>query len=134
MEMMPPEVLGQFLCHEHPQTIALILSKVTPAFASNILLVFSEDIKNEIMYRISKLGGLPLGALEDLEECLLKELNQIDNSKASGVYKIINGVNVTAKILQSFDQETEERTLSYLDEEDNPLAEEVRRELKGSSL
>ena len=49
---VPPPVLGAYLCGQHPQVLALALSKLPPAAAAGIMEVLAREIRNEATRRL----------------------------------------------------------------------------------
>lgn len=126
---MEPTLVATFLANEHPQTIALILSQVHTDQSAFILEYLPPDVQQDVVYRMAKLGNLPPGALEDIEESLLAELDALGATRGLYTQQGGGGVKKVAELLNQMPRETSDKLLAYLDEEDNPLAEEVRKEM-----
>ncbi|MGN7611677.1 flagellar motor switch protein FliG [Magnetococcales bacterium HHB-1] len=129
LNTMEPTLVASFLGSEHPQSIALILSQLQPEQASFVLDYLAPDVQQEVIYRMAKLGNLPPGALEDIEESLLTELEALGAARGLYTQEGGGGVQKVAELLNQMSRETSDKLLAFLDEEDNPLAEEVRKEM-----
>ncbi|MBF0143665.1 MAG: flagellar motor switch protein FliG [Magnetococcales bacterium] len=129
LNAMEPALVATFLSSEHPQSVAMILSQLQTEQASFVIDYLTSDLQQEVIYRMAKLGNLPPGAMEDIEESLLTELNALGATR--GVYSQEGGggVKKVADMLNQMSREISDKLLAYLDEEDNPLAEEVRKEM-----
>ncbi|OSM01457.1 flagellar motor switch protein FliG [Magnetofaba australis] len=126
---MEPTLVATFLANEHPQSIALILSQLQTEQASFVIDFLAPEVQQEVIFRMAKLGNLPPGALEDIEESLLAELEAMGASRGLYTAEGGGGVSKVAELLNLMPRETSDKLLAFLDEEDNPLAEEVRKEM-----
>lgn len=129
LNSMEPTLVATFLATEHPQSIALIISQLQSEQASFVIDFLAQDIQQEVIYRMAKLGNLPPGALEDIEESLLTELDALGATRGGYAQEGGGGVKKVAELLNMMSREVSDKLLAYLDEEDNPLAEEVRKEM-----
>ncbi|MBF0621075.1 MAG: flagellar motor switch protein FliG [Magnetococcales bacterium] len=129
LNTMEPNLVATFLSNEHPQSIALMLSQLSTEQASFIIDYLAPDIQQEVIYRMAKLGTLPPGAMEDIEESLLTELEALGAARGLYTQEGGGGVKKVAELLNQMSREVSDKLLAYLDEEDNPLAEEVRKEM-----
>nr|CRH07863.1 Flagellar motor switch protein FliG [Candidatus Magnetococcus massalia] len=126
---MEPTLVATFLANEHPQSIALIISQLNAEQASFVIDYLAPEVQQEVIYRMAKLGNLPPGAMEDIEESLLAELEAMGASRGLYTSEGGGGVQKVAELLNLMPRDTSDKLLAFLDEEDNPLAEEVRKEM-----
>lgn len=123
-----PVRLAGFLSNEHPQTIAFVVSNLSPSKASDVLLGLPEDIRRDVARRIAGMKGVSgdfVSSIEDtLRERYEKEIGKIE---AQFIQK--DGVESVVKILQESDRETEKAIIEAISEEDPELAEEVRKKM-----
>ncbi|MBF0163374.1 MAG: flagellar motor switch protein FliG [Magnetococcales bacterium] len=129
LNAMEPTLVATFLANEHPQSIALILSQLQVEQASYVVDYLISDVQQEVILRMAKLGSLPPGALEDIEESLLTELEALGATRGGYAKEGGGGVKKVAELLNMMSRDLSDKLLAYLDEEDNPLAEEVRKEM-----
>ena len=129
LNAMEPTLVATFLANEHPQSIALILSQLQLEQASYVIDYLVTDVQQEVVYRMAKLSSLPPGALQDIEESLLTELDALGATRGSYAQDAGGGVKRVAEMLNMMSRDVSDSLLAYLDEEDNPLAEEVRKEM-----
>ncbi|MBF0157803.1 MAG: hypothetical protein HQL57_11525, partial [Magnetococcales bacterium] len=118
LNAMEPALVATFLSSEHPQSVAMILSQLQTEQASFVIDYLTSDLQQEVIYRMAKLGNLPPGAMEDIEESLLTELNALGATR--GVYSQEGGggVKKVADMLNQMSREISDKLLAYLDEED----------------
>ena len=91
---MDPKVLADFTKGEHPQTIAIIMANLPPNVAAASLSHFSQEMKNEVLYRIAELKQVPTEILMELADVLRSEM-QISGSVA----REMGGAKPVAEIL-----------------------------------
>ncbi len=114
--------LVNFLNKEHPQTIALILSHLTPEQTAEVLAEFPEDLRNDVAMRIATLGKISPHLLKEIEEVvdsLAETVISEDMSKTGGAKAL-------AEILNKANKMTERSILNYLEERDPELASQIK--------
>lgn len=121
---VPVERLFNILKGEHPQTVALILSYLPEDRSADILAQFSEDIRSEIALRIARIGPVEDDVLKELDEMISKDIAAL-----GGPARRIDGIEKLAGILNELDGKSEEAILSSIENEDNDLAEKVRKRM-----
>jgi len=121
---LPSQNLVNLLQEEHPQTIALILSHLSNDKAAEVLCLFPDDIKASIAYRILLIGDVQDDVIRDLEELLKK-----DSAKVGTNARKFDGLETLANILNEVDGNTEENVLSFIETEDNELADMIRQKM-----
>lgn len=89
-----PEQVAPFISHEHPQTIALILSQLDSAQASGILAQLPESVQADVAYRIATMENITPAVLKEIEEALEVSLRDI-----LGGNQDVGGPGVVADIL-----------------------------------
>lgn len=122
VRMLEPKVIASFLSGEHPQTSAIVMAHLDAATASATLKELSEDMRLEIVHRLSTLDRVSPKILRELDEALRAEFRT--SGAASG--NKMGGITATAQIMGSLDRETESSILAGLDEVDPGLASEIR--------
>ncbi|MBF0457850.1 MAG: flagellar motor switch protein FliG [Nitrospirae bacterium] len=114
--------LTNFLLTEHPQTIALILTLLDPVQAATVLTTLPKSLKVDVALRMAMTEGIPLDAIEEIEEVLKSEL---DLDRSEGIK--VGGVKKFAQILNSTDKATEELILESIESNDYELADSIRQ-------
>ncbi len=69
-----PSNLANFLQHERPQTIALILSKIIPQKAALVFMELPEDLVIDVMDRMLNMGRVQQEVLNEIENTLKSEI------------------------------------------------------------
>ncbi|KJU84903.1 flagellar motor switch protein FliG [Candidatus Magnetobacterium bavaricum] len=114
--------LTNFLLTEHPQTIALILSLLDPGQAAVVLSSLPKSLKVDVTMRMATTEGIPIDAIEEIEDVLKSEL---DLERGSGIK--VGGIKKVAQILNQTDKSTEELILDNIESHDYELADSIRQ-------
>ncbi|ACI97628.1 MULTISPECIES: flagellar motor switch protein FliG [Rhodospirillales] len=67
------QVLANYLRNEHPQTIAVVLTRIRPEHAAKVLGLLPGNLVQMIVSRIIKMEAVPRDVLEDVEKTLRSE-------------------------------------------------------------
>lgn len=118
-----PQNLLTFIMDEHPQTIALILSHLPPAFGAEIISGLPEDRQMAVVRRIANMGQTNPAVIAEVESGLEKRMHSV----MSQSYERAGGVPSVAEILNVTDRGTERALLESLAQEDPELVESIRR-------
>lgn len=108
---------------EHPQTIALILASLKSERAAKILSDLPEKIQADVAMRIVQMDHVPNEVIQEVDQMLQKDVRGLGDSGSTEV----GGTMVLANILNAIDMGSEEQILSSIEEQDEQMAEEVRR-------
>lgn len=112
-----------YVIDEHPQTIALILSHVTPELGAEILTGLPPEKQLAVVRRVATMGQTNPEIIREVEKGLERRMSSV----VSQSYEHAGGVNSVAEILNVSDRATERTLLDKLGEEDAELVEEIRR-------
>jgi len=82
------ELLASFLKNEHPQTVALILSRVRSSQAAKVLSVLGDDFSTEVIKRIISMEPVKREVVSEVEKVLQSEfMSTISSVKKVDSYK-----------------------------------------------
>ncbi|HEV7416049.1 MAG TPA: flagellar motor switch protein FliG [Tianweitania sediminis] len=70
LEAVTPDRLAAFVASEHPQTTALVLSKLSPPLAAKVVVLLDKAVRGEVVKRMVSLGQTSPAALRILENRL----------------------------------------------------------------
>ena len=121
LKWMDPQSVAELLRNEHPQIVAAILVHLEFDQAADVLKLFTERQRNEVMVRIATLDGIQPTALRDLNEVMSKVLSGGDRTKKSS----LGGVKAAAEILNMLGTAVETAVLDFVREADNDLAQKI---------
>jgi flagellar motor switch protein FliG len=121
LKWMDPGSVAELLRNEHPQIVAAILVHLEFDQCADVLKLFTERQRNEVMVRIATLDGIQPAALRDLNEVMSKVLAGGDRGKKSS----LGGVKAAAEILNMLGSSVETSVLDFVREADNDLAQKI---------
>ncbi|MEY3474602.1 MAG: flagellar motor switch protein FliG [Pseudomonadota bacterium] len=121
LKWMDAQSVAELLRNEHPQIIAAILVHLEFDQASEILKLFSDRQRNEVLVRIATLDGIQPVALKDLNEVLGKVLAGGERTRKSS----LGGVKTAAEILNMLGTSIETTVLDFIREADADLAQKI---------
>jgi flagellar motor switch protein FliG len=121
LKNVAPEQVAPFISHEHPQTIALILSQLDPNQGSGILSQLPERLQADVSYRIATMENITPAVLKEIEEALEASLRDI-----LGGNQDVGGPKVVADLLNLTGSSVEKNVLDQMDAQDPEIAEAVR--------
>ena len=110
---------------EHPQVIAVVLSILDHDVAGDLIKMFPEEVRSDIIARIGSLKGIQASALARLEEVLKLQFLQRNNTSKTP----FGGVEAAAKILNFSGSEIETSILKSVEAQDQKLAEAIEENM-----
>lgn len=123
LDDIEPKIVTDMIRNEHPQTMALILSHLSPEKSGVILAGLPEELRAEVIVRISNLEGVPPEVINDVAEMLESEVKSMGNTGGHP----LGGVKAVADILNQMDRTTESALLAKIEETDPQMADEIRQ-------
>lgn len=122
LQEIPANMAENFVNSEHPQTIAFLLSKMSPELAADVLLKMSEDLQTDVLVRLTQLDVVKGEVIDEVREVVRNQLRGVSLREEED----LGGPKATADILNFVDRNNEERILAELEELDPELADEIR--------
>jgi flagellar motor switch protein FliG len=110
VEKLEPAKLGAFLAGEHPQTVAVVLSKLAPQAAANVLLVLEKSARGEIIKRMMTMANVPEAAIQIVEEQIRERLLVATSTKDTSIGQIR-----VANVLNELDKDRLEEMMGELE-------------------
>lgn len=124
-EHLSGKSLHQILEKELPQTVAVILAHLTPKKSGEVLARFNSNEQREILVRMATLQEVNQEVLEDIDSTFGQA---IDTMRQRSVTQI-GGVDKTAALLATMNQQQREDLLLKLSEKQPALVESIRAQL-----
>lgn len=121
LKWMDPGSVAEMIGGEHPQIIATILVHLDPDQSAEILKMFTERIRNEVLLRISTLDSVQPVALRELNDVLSKLMSGGDAAKKS----LHGGVAAAAEILNFMGGTLESEMMENVRSFDPDLAQKI---------
>lgn len=125
LKWMDAPTVAELIRNEHPQIIASILVHLANDHASDILNLFTERLRNDVILRIATLEGIQPEALRELNDVMLRLLSGSANLKKSAM----GGVRAVAEILNFMGTANETTVVDSIREYDPDLAQKILDEM-----
>ena len=126
LKWMDAATVADLVRNEHPQIIATIMVHLEPDHSGEILKIFPERLRNDVLLRIATIEGVQPNALKELNDTLTRLLA---GSAASFKKTVVGGVRQAAEILNFVGQATETSILDNVREYDPDLAQKILDEM-----
>jgi flagellar motor switch protein FliG len=115
------EILATYLRSEYPQTVAVILSRISPDHTARVLSILPDDFAVDVMNRMLKMETVQKEALEHIEETLRNEfVTTISQTSRRDANELM------AEVFNAFDRQTEARFFAALDSVNRDSAKKIR--------
>jgi len=122
LEVVDAKSLANFLIHEHPQTVSVILAHLEPEKKGEVLKRLPEALQAEVVLRMANLDHVA-PELKEVDRVLKEELANHGTVEQAA----LGGVQPVAEMLNVMDKNTEKAIMSRIEERDPILAEEIRK-------
>jgi len=119
----PPEAVAAILKDEHPQTQAVAMALMGPENGAKILRMMEPETRGEVTLRMARLRRIPGELIDDVTNALKGALGRDDD------YLELGGVDRTARVLGCLKRSENDSILEVVADEDNALAERLRRRM-----
>ena len=115
------DILANFLQKEYPQTVAVVLSKITAEHAASVLALLPEGFAMEVVMRMLRMEAVQKDVLDDVEKTLRTEfmMNLAKTSRR-------DSHEIMAEIFNSLERATEAKFMTSLEERSPDAAERIR--------
>jgi len=120
-----PSQIFNFIQNENTQTIALVLSYLSPDQASVILSSLPQDKQADVARRIALMDSTSPEVISQVEKVLEQKLS----STVTQDYTSAGGIEAIVQILNGVDRSTERTILDALEIQDPELAEEIKKRM-----
>ncbi|WP_075183521.1 flagellar motor switch protein FliG [Pantoea sp. 1.19] len=124
LNFMEPQAAADLIRDEHPQIIATILVHLKRGQAADIIALFDERLRHDVMLRIATFGGVQPAALAELTEVLNNLLDGQNLKRAK-----MGGIRTAAEIINLMKTQQEEAVIDAVREFDGELAQKIIDEM-----
>ncbi|MFA7276132.1 MAG: flagellar motor switch protein FliG [Pseudobdellovibrionaceae bacterium] len=115
------EVLGNFLQKEYPQTVAVVLSKISTDHAARVLATLPEGFALEVVHRMLRMEAIQKEVLDDIEKTLRVEfMANLAKTQRRDSHELM------AEIFNNMDRGIETRMMDALEQTAPDAAEKIR--------
>lgn len=115
------ELLALYFRNEHPQTAALVLSKIAPDHAAKVLSNLPDSFAFEVISRILSLGNVKKEVLEKVERIL-----RVEFISSAGKTQKSNSFEMLAEIFNNLDRSSESKFMNMLENTIPEAAAKIR--------
>ena len=106
-------VLTNYLKNEYPQTVAVILSRISTEHAAGVLAKLPDEMSMEVVRRMLAMEPVQRDIIGKIEDTLRSEfISNLSGSRQRNSHELM------AEIFNNFDRQTESRFLTSLEEND----------------
>jgi flagellar motor switch protein FliG len=126
LKWMDAATVADLIKNEHPQIIATILVHLEFDHAGEILKLFTERLRNDVLLRIATLDGVQPVALRELNEAMMR---MMAGASASVKKAAMGGIRHAAEILNFVGQAAETSIIDNVREYDPDLAQKILDEM-----
>ena len=116
------DVLANYLKNEYPQTIAVVLSKLTTAHAGRVLAILPEEVAIDVVTRMLKMDPVQKDVMDRLEQTLRTEfISNLARTRRRDAHEVM------AEIFNTFDRQTEARFMASLEDQNKEAADHIKK-------
>lgn len=124
LNLMEASMVAEMIRDEHPQIIATILVHLERGQAADILELFDEKQRDDVMLRIATFSGVQPAALQELTEVLSSMLDGTNLKRSK-----MGGVRTAAEILNLMNSAQEEQVINVVRAHSEDLAQRIIDEM-----
>jgi len=117
--------LFNLLKEEQPQTVALVASYLSPEKTSQLMTMFSDSARDQIIERLATLGPTPV----EVVETIVQVLSQKTNVKSTRALSQTGGLKTAADVLNAMDRNFSDPLLTELDRRNPELGQAIRHKM-----
>ena len=125
ISMMQPRLVATLLEHEHPQTVALILSTQQTEHTGRILSHFSEELRSDVLYRIARIERISEDVIAQIEYALQREIGVVVGKERQH----FGGVDKVVDILGNMEKGMDRNVLIRMEETDREITDIIRKKM-----
>ena len=123
LQRADPQQLAKFIHSEHPQTIALVLAHLNPAQAAALLSSLPSEQRADLALRVANLDQVSPEVINKIAHVIGEKLNALGEFSRQSY----GGVRTVAEMFNRLDIEISREILVALEDENEALAETLRR-------
>lgn len=115
------EILANFLQKEYPQTVAVVMSKISTDHAARVLTILPDNFSLEVIHRMLRMEAVQRDVLDDVERTLRTEfMSNLARTARQDSHEMM------ANIFNNFDRSAEQGFMDMLEKTVPESAEKIR--------
>lgn len=119
------EFAANFLKSQHPQVIALIISRLNASAAALITEKLPKKIQSDVITRMANLKEVSPEVINEIDDLLVKELRALGGKQKNA----IGGIKPVAEILNHLPKSIEGKILNAISEKDKEIAQKIKEHM-----
>jgi flagellar motor switch protein FliG len=125
LQRFDPQLLARIVKSEHPQTVALILSHLSPGQSATVLASMDSRARADLAMRIARLDQISPAVIEKISCVIGKKLSSLGDIKRESS----GGARAVAEIFNQLDAALSDEILNQIGEQNSELVEEIRQKM-----
>ena len=121
--------LANFLNHEQPSTISIILGFLPTDKVAEILAELDEDLRSEIIIRLASPTQANPEIIKRIEQVFIRDIVEKITNKDQEGEKDIGGPAVVAEVIQNMDREIGDTLMGAIQEHSQEIATDIAQRL-----
>lgn len=122
LKWMDTRGIADLIRFEHPQIQSIVLSYIDPDQAGEVIKIFPEKVRIDLMLRIASLESVQPAALQELNDIMEKQFSGSATTKTTA----IGGVKAAANIMNFLDTGTESSIIDGIRDVDEELSQQIQ--------
>ena len=123
LKWMDPRAVAELIRQEHPQIIAIVMAYLDSDQAAEVLNLFPDPLRADVILRVATLDGIQPTALHELDEVIEKQFaGRTGGMKTS----VLGGVKSAANILNFMDSTAEANVVALISKADEALGGKIQ--------
>jgi len=122
LKWMDAKAVAELIRLEHPQIQAIVLSYLDNDHAAEVIKIFPERTRHDVLLRIATLDGIQPAALQELDEILERQFAGNQNVQSS----TMGGAKSAADILNFVDSAIEGEIMEAIKDADAELGQQIQ--------
>jgi flagellar motor switch protein FliG len=115
------DILANFLQKEYPQTVAVVMSKISTEHAAKVLSLMPDNFALEVIHRMLRMEAVQRDVLDDVEKTLRTEfMSNLARTARQDSHEVM------ADIFNQFDRTAEQNFMDLLEKTVPESAEKIR--------
>ena len=124
LQNVDEEILADYLKNEYPQTVAVILARLSPEYAAKVMAHLPDNFVMDVIMRLLHLEKVQRDVLDEIEQTIKDDfMSTLMASDAQDASERVAG------IFNCLDRHTENRLMTGLFERNRELAENIRAQM-----
>lgn len=123
LKWMDSRAVSELIRQEHPQIISIVLAYLDPDQSAEVLALFPDWLRADVLMRIATLDGIQPSALHELDDVIEKQF-----AGKTGALKtsVIGGIKTAANIMNFMDTSQESAVIDTIRKIDETLGSKIQ--------